>query len=79
MSGWRAGGIVDTIEMGSEGLPSLDPFLEIDPSCDSYDIDTQEGNFDDNPNEFIEDANKELSDSGSEWELRSGWKRIRFI
>ena len=33
--------------MSSEGLPSLDPFLEIDPSLYSYDTDTQEGNFDD--------------------------------
>ena len=68
LSGWRAAGIVDAIEMGSEGLPSLDPFLEIDPSCDSYDIDT-EGNSHDNPNEFLEDAKNKLSDSDSEWEL----------
>ena len=30
-SGWRAAGILDAIELGSNALPSIDPFDDIDP------------------------------------------------
>ena len=50
------------------GLSSLDPFLEIDPSWHSYDINTQ-GNSRAILNEFLDDAKIKLSDSNSEWEF----------
>jgi len=31
ISGWKRSGIFDAIQMGSKGLPSLDPFAEISP------------------------------------------------
>lgn len=30
-SGWKASGISDAIELGSEKMPSIDPFKDIDP------------------------------------------------
>ena len=68
LSGWRSSGIADAIEMGSAGLPSLDPYLEIDQLCESYEID--QGISNDNPDEFLaEEEENHPSDSDSEWEL----------
>jgi len=30
-SGWKASGISDAIKLGSEKMPSIDPFKDIDP------------------------------------------------
>ena len=31
MSGWKASGIIEAIKKGSARLPSLDPFIDLDP------------------------------------------------
>ena len=37
-SGWEAAGIADAIRLGSKVLPSLDPFDDIDPLIDQFDV-----------------------------------------
>ena len=32
--GWIVTGIYDAVQMGSENLPNLDPFIDIDPVYD---------------------------------------------
>ena len=39
-SGWEAAGIADAIRLGSKALPSLDPFDDIDPLIDQFDVST---------------------------------------
>ena len=39
-SGWEAAGIADAIRLGSKVLPSLDPFDDIDPLIDQFDVST---------------------------------------
>ena len=31
VDGWKAAGIFDAVNLGSKGLPPLDPFCELDP------------------------------------------------
>ena len=31
VNGWKAAGIFDAVNLGSKGLPPLDPFCELDP------------------------------------------------
>ena len=37
VSGWKASGIFDAVEMGSSVLPSIDPFQDISPLISSND------------------------------------------
>ena len=37
MAGWRATGILDAVRMGVSQLPSLDPFIDIDPPMAAVD------------------------------------------
>ena len=70
LSGWRASGIADAIEMGSEDLPSLDPFRDIDSSCEEIVSLAEEEVVDVNHDEFIGCKERESQvDSDSEWEV----------
>ena len=39
-SGWEAAGIADAVRLGSKALPSLDPFDDIDPLIEQFDVST---------------------------------------
>ena len=36
-AGWKASGIFDVIKFGSEKMPSIDPFCEMDPMLGHHD------------------------------------------
>ena len=70
IAGWKKSGTWDALKLGSRGLPSIDPFKEIEPMDSDYivqiDIDsvTQDNEYD-----FI--TEKEICDTDttdSEWE-----------
>ena len=68
--GWKKSGILDALKLGSRGLPSIDPFKEIEPMDSDYivqiDIDPVVKD-----NEYDFNTEKELCDTDttdSEWE-----------
>ena len=72
-SGWQAAGISDAIRLGSNELPSVDPFNDIDPMISPeipLSSENLEGFCDDQHNQE-EYVRQEESDSDEEWETSS--------
>ena len=70
IGGWKKSGIWDALKLGSRGLPSIDPFKEIEPMDSDYivQIDIDPGAKD---NEYDFTMKKEICDTDttdSEWE-----------
>ena len=70
IGGWKKSGIMDAIKLGSKGLPSIDPFAEIEPMDSAYtvqiDIDPAVKNTE---YDFTtEEEEQSDTDSDSEWE-----------
>ena len=75
ISGWRASGILDALKLGSVGLPSIDPFDDIDPLVSQEHIHGEIQTIHQVPKEervlgfTRQDDN---SDSDSDWEMGDG-------
>lgn len=79
INGWKRAGIYDSVSMGSNGLPSLDPFNDLNPllpECRSFSENTSLSSL--FPIELECFKNKPVADeedeteSGSEWEEDDG-------
>ena len=71
INGWEAAGISDAIQMGSEGLPSLDPFQDISPISNKFAFVESNAVFDLSPKEmeyFKERVNLDEDDGDCDWE-----------
>ena len=65
INGWRASGIADAINFGTEGLPSLDPFQDIVPLVSN--MGDSEWNIGTISEEVATSFVNDRDDSGSEW------------
>ena len=78
LSGWRAAGIQDAVKLGLSGLPTVDPFSDLDPMLDNtapdgHSLDTlcnmSEGEI---ASGYSRTEIEDDDDSDDEWELNRG-------
>ena len=67
-NGWNGAGIADAIKIGSEKLPSLDPFQDICPISDPFSFEENNAVFDLAPKDLDCFREKNESDGDSDWE-----------
>jgi len=78
MSGWRASGIEDAVKLGSNNLPTVDPFSDLDPMLDGSISKGQNLNAlchmseDEIASEYSQVENEDDIDSEDEWEMSRG-------
>ena len=73
IKGWKQSGIFDAINLGSAGLPSLDPFEDVDPldSLDSFslfDTPLSATNYEYDGDSSTKEISEEVESDDSEWD-----------
>ena len=71
-NGWRSAGITEAISVGSQGLPSLDPFQNIDPLDEEMSIFEALVTTGADMDNFITPKEIFQSDSEDEWKTNDG-------
>ena len=62
IKGWKKSGIWDALKLGSRGLPSIDPFKEIEPMDSDYIVQTEHDTVA-KDNEYDFTTEKEICDT----------------